>query len=190
MQYFAEDREFMNQTTVLPVVTVRHPITWLYALCQHSYSLQWTHDPEVCDFALYLKNPVRASFGYKVMHYDSLVDVWQDWYLQYFLERRFPLIMVRLEDVIFRPVPLVEKICNCVGGRFDPSEEFRTFQDSVNLGKGHGGHRSSGLVSTFIKYGKPLKNMYKRFAAKDRKIIKKVLKDDHGLLGAFNYRLL
>eukprot|EP00980_Cylindrotheca_fusiformis_P002459 scaffold584_cov132-Cylindrotheca_fusiformis.AAC.12 len=189
MQYFARDREYINQTAVLPVVTVRHPITWMYALCQHSYSLQWKHIPEICDVALNLTNPVTASFGYKTVSYDSLLHVWRDWYLQYFQERRFPLVMVRLEDVIFRPMPLVEEICSCIGGRFDPIAEFQILHDSANFGDGHGNHRSTGIVSTFIKYGKPLETFNKMFATNDWETMKDVLKDDHGLSEAFNYRL-
>lgn len=189
MQYYAKDREFMNQTSVLPVVTVRHPITWLYALCQYSYSLQWKHNSELCDSALYLENPVLASFGYKSQSYDSLIHLWRDWYLQYFQERRFPMIMVRLEDVIFRPAPVIEEICNCIGGHFDRDTEFKTFHDSVNFGEGHGNHRSAGIVSTFVKYGKPIQSLFSKFAARDWRIIRQVLGHDNGLVEAFHYRL-
>ena len=85
----------MNQTETLPVVTIRHPITWLYALCQYRYSLIWKHNPELCDFELHLKHgDVRAKFGYKHLDYKSLIDVWRDWYFEYYEERHYPLLMV------------------------------------------------------------------------------------------------
>lgn len=129
--------------------------------------------------------------GYKTIFYSSLVHVWRDWYRQYFHERSYPMLMVRLEDLIFRPVPVVQQICDCIGGRFDLKHQtFLIFKDSANQGKGHGKRRSTGLVSTFIKYGKPQKVFHEKFATKDWKIIKAVLKDDDGMMEMFNYKLL
>jgi hypothetical protein len=99
--------------------------------------------------------------------------------------------MVRLEDAIFRPKETVKQICDCIGGHFDPDgEKFVIFKDTTNHGKGHGKSRSTGLLSTFIKYGKPLKIYHEKFATKDWKIIKEALKEDDGMLEAFNYKLL
>ena len=155
--------------------------------CQHSYSLLWPHNPTMCDSALELKQKVRAAFGYKTMQYNSLIHVWRDWYSDYFEERRYPLLMIRLEDVIYRPKQVVEKVCECVGGTFIKAN-FIVHDEVANIGKGHGKHRSN-LIDTFIKHGKPLKSYHQKFHAKDWKIIRKVLQKDYGMLEAFNYQL-
>ena len=100
----------------------------------------------------------------------------------------------RLEDAIYRPIPLVEKICDCVGGQFkyERTKKFFVQEESTNVGPGHGSHRSDGLVDSFIKYGRPLQALHNKFSKGDWKIIGKVLKhgNDHGMLNAFQYKLL
>ncbi|KAL3936789.1 MAG: hypothetical protein SGBAC_007962, partial [Bacillariaceae sp.] len=191
MQYAARDREFMNQTAVLPVVTVRHPITWLNALCRHGYSLFWDHDSELCNTTLRLDQAVHAKFGYtnQSIVYDNLIDVWREWNLEYFQQREYPLLMIRLEDIVYRPKQVVEDVCHCIGGQLYSEKPFSIFADSMNVGKGHGEHRSSGLLSTFIEFAKPMKQWRHKFSKDDWEIVELVLQDDNGLLALLNYRI-
>lgn len=191
MKYAARDREFMNQTAVLPVVTVRHPITWLNALCHHGYSLQWKHNQSLCSQTLSLDQTVHAKFGYTniSVDFDSLVEVWRDWNLEYFEEQRYPLLMIRLEDIVYRPKPIVEAICQCLGGKLYTKKSFYVFDTSMNDGKGHGEYRSSGLLSAFVKFGIPLEHWSHQFSERDWRIMEQTLRRDNGLLAALNYRM-
>ena len=43
--------------------------------------------------------------------------MWDDWYCEYY-DADFPRLMVRLEDLVFRPAEVLERICACAGGQF------------------------------------------------------------------------
>ena len=117
--YAAPNYEHRNQTAVLPIISVRHPITWIHALCLHSYSLSWYHSSEYCNETLNLNKPVNARFGAaKHTMYKSLIHVWRDWNLLYFEQQQYPLLMVRHDDLVYRPEPVIKAICDCVGGSY------------------------------------------------------------------------
>ena len=117
--YAAPNYEHRNQTAVLPIVSIRHPITWMYALCLHSYNLVWYHHPDQCNETLNLHRPVNARFGAaKHTMYKSLLHVWRDWNLLYYEQRNYPLLMIRHDDLIYRPEQVVKTICDCVGGSY------------------------------------------------------------------------
>jgi len=45
--------------------------------------------------------------------------MWKEWYTPYFLDQKYnqtPRLMVRHEDMVYRPEKVIQKICNCVGG--------------------------------------------------------------------------
>ena len=188
LKHAANKMEHLNHTAVLPVVMVRHPYTWMYALCQHPYVLRWRHNLEGCDQRLFLQNPVTAGFGAQggdiPKVFDSLMHVWRDWNAIYYEENSYPFLMTRLEDMVFRPKEVVTKICDCVGGILE--EPFLYQQESANSGYGHGEHRSD-LVTAFVKYGSPLHKFHDMFTPMDWDIINQVLKDDHGMMEALGY---
>jgi hypothetical protein len=194
LKHIAKHQEARNQSAVLPVVTVRHPYTWLFALCKSPYTLSWEHRPDDCDRSLFLQHPVRANFGSALrnMTYDSLIHTWRDWNLAYLQQTDYPMLVVRMEDLVFRPREVIEQVCHCAGGRLrsdiDPMQPFVYFAESANLGKGHGNHRSD-LLSAIIRYGQPLTIFQKMFNELDWSIINETLDDDHGLSQALGYRL-
>ena len=198
--------KFLNQSAVLPVVTVRHPLTWMKALCQHPYTLHWNHDPKLCDQTLQLDQPVVANLGAgasgiipNYLYYDSLAHVWKEYYGGFLnTTQNFPLLVVRLEDLVFRPKPVVSKICDCVGGKLvlapspKSTSSFVYQHESANQGDGHGSSRSD-LVSAFIRYGTPpWHNFSSKWTTIDRVVIQEVLDEDGGgfeLMKAFGYHL-
>jgi len=194
LKHIAKHQEPRNQSAVLPIVMVRHPYTWLFALCQSSYSLFWTHNPDDCHHSLFLQNPVRAMFGSHLrnMTYDSLIHVWRDWNLDYFKQTDYPMLIVRMEDLVFRPMEVVRQVCHCAGGKLqseiDPMYPFIYTTTSANLGTGHGDHRSD-LLSSFIRQGRPLSSFRKLFIDLDWRIVNETLADDHGLIKTLGYKL-
>ena len=142
----------------------------------------------------------RVPYGFKQYNethnvtntYDSLADMWKLWYEPYFLPERYnqtPRLMVRHEDMVFRPEKVIKAVCECAGGKLAP--KFQYMEDAANQGKGHGKHRS-GLLDAWIKYGQSLDDWYARYNARDRVIMKRLFQDSddhHGIFEAFQYKL-
>jgi hypothetical protein len=136
-----------------------------------------------------LINPVlRVPYGFKnypnstnvTNSYNSLADMWVDWYKAYYLDTVYnntPRIMVRHEDLIYRPEKVITPICECVGGTIR-KDGFHYEEESANKGKGHGKHRS-GLLTAIIKYGQPLEDWYSSYTSIDRKIMKSILQGNN-----------
>jgi hypothetical protein len=183
-----------NYDAVLPIVAIRHPYTWMTAMCRHSYQTRWKHVRDHCYESLYLQNPIlKVPYGFKnyttiidsttgtsvtknvTNSYKSLADMWVEWYKPYYLDTIYnntPRIMVRHEDLVYRPKKVITSICECVGGTIR-SDGFQYKEDSANEGKGHGKHRS-GLLTAIIKYGQPLEDWYASYTSTDRTIMKAV----------------
>jgi hypothetical protein len=106
--------------------------------------------------------------------------------MEYFQQVDYPLLMVRLEDLVYRPKEVVTQICKCAGGRL--TEDFEYRQESANLGRGHGEHRSD-LLSAFVKYGRPLSMFQNMYTKRDWSIIRDVLNHDHGIMEALRYKV-
>jgi hypothetical protein len=158
---------------VLPVVMVRDPYTWMISECRNSYALSWPHQPEHCpnlipnEFdkdrfpRLGGKATVPVLFqlgrvGNKVdMRLDSLADAWNEWNRQYFDLAEIPRIMVRFEDLIFRPKELIEAVCACGGGR-PKNDTFQYHPENFKAGAtnttGHNSHTT--LLTAMINFGK------------------------------------
>jgi hypothetical protein len=68
-------------------------------------------------------------------------------------------------------------------------KEFHYRTESSNLGPGHGHHGGSDLLSSFVKYGKPLEDYYHMLSPVDQRVVRNVLKNDEGLTGAMGYTL-
>jgi hypothetical protein len=154
----------INQTNVLPVVVIRDPISWMYSMCGHPYAANWKHSKDVCP-KLFVSdnhspnnhgtpklNPVRVRYAMDVSRsYESLVGLWNEWYREWMEEVDFPFLMMRFEDLLFHPVPVVRSICNCVGG-FPKQTEFWY---NANSAKGEIGPHTggSGLFQSIVRYG-------------------------------------
>jgi len=202
-----------NREAIMPVVAIRHPYTWMLAMCKHSYNTQWYHDRGKCHLTPHLENPIKkVPYGFQAYNethnvtntYSSLAEMWMEWYKPYFLEQQYnqsPRIMVRHEDMVYRPEKVVSKLCECVGGTnnnnitkdWDAPGGFQYMEQGANMGRGHGVERS-GLLTAVIKYGQPLRNWYDMYNGIDRKIMKARFqgeKDPHfkNIFETFQYRL-
>ena len=159
-------------------------------------SAWWRRDTSRCDYAAELGNTISVRFGsnpydertgnQKRLRYNGVAQFYREWYSDFFLNTSYPMAMARFEDVIFRPEVAVRQICECVGGR--PLQEFSYRHETVNLGPGHGHHGNSGLLTSFVKYGKPLEEYYEMFSRQDKRIMKFVFRNDDGFLEAMGYK--
>mmetsp|Transcript_15499 Transcript_15499/g.28863 ORF Transcript_15499/g.28863 Transcript_15499/m.28863 type:complete len:449 (+) Transcript_15499:273-1619(+) len=197
-------REYVeNPMAVLPIVSIRHPYTWMSSMCRHGYGTQWTHNTQLCHKTLGLRSPVReVPYGAKSNgthfipnNYTSLAHMYMEWYSSYFYEQQYKRLMIRFEDLVFRPKEVVTRVCECVGGTirsWKGKGKFVYKTKVSNKGPGHG--QRSDLLTAFTKYGQPLDSFYAQYDAKDREITKKAFHGDEvdktGIFQTFQYKLL
>ena len=114
--------------------------------------------------------PLWTRYKSGNMHHDSLAHMWKDWYQDYFdnhdlsptaekKEGSYPRLMVRLEDLVFTPEPLLRSICACVNGTFgraDGSSDALTLVATSAKGGDEGahihGHNRTTLADAMIQH--------------------------------------
>lgn len=152
-----------NVTNVLPVATIKDPLTWMGSMCRHSYAAKWQHRSDHCpnlvpnDFDRNKLNveteTVPVSVRYNdthSTHHDSLAHLWNDWYNGYRMAD-FPRLIIRFEDLMYHPEEVVSTVCTCGGGVMRDGN-FTYMLDSA---KGSTGahHGAAGLAAAMIRYG-------------------------------------
>ena len=157
----------VNQTEVLPVVTIKDPYTWMQSMCRHSYTLNWRHHEDHCpnlmpsevEFKKFrgLKHdeaiPVKIRYSSeRIGMHQSLAHTWNDWNNEYFAEAKFPKLIVRFEDVLIHPQEVVTQVCECAGGIISNPKKFRIVEGTAKYDSGpHTGTNS--LIPSLQRYG-------------------------------------
>ena len=118
-------------------------------MCRHHYTATWPHDEhrhcpnlipddqDRSEFRLRLigQDTVPVKVNYKgadiIRHHESLVHFWNEWYKEY-LDADFPRIIVRYEDLVFRPKETTKQVCECFGGTLN--ERFQYVVDTAKKG--------------------------------------------------------
>eukprot|EP00536_Pseudo-nitzschia_multiseries_P011089 jgi/Psemu1/259562/estExt_Genewise1Plus.C_3620006 len=148
----------VNKTSVMPIVLVRDPFTWMQSMCKHAYEARWPHTklcPNLANDKL-LKNGQPDIVPLKVRYkppadYKSLAHYWAQWYKEY-LEADYPRLIVRFEDIQFHAKELVETVCQCAGAV--PRNEDALFRYVVDSAKWGAAHKSqTNMISAMAKYG-------------------------------------
>lgn len=124
--------------------------------------------------------PVRVRYKSTVEFHKSLAHMWLDWYKEYSYAT-FPRLMIRLEDVVFRPGEVLKQVCDCVDGKLalnltmkgDPAKS----DDRVH------GKNNTNLVNAMRSH--IYSNRTRRMTADDVQFAKQVLKDS--IVGEFGY---
>jgi len=57
--------------------------------------------------------------------YDSLADMWSDWYRSY-IDAEFPRLIIRFEDTLFHAEKIMEIISKCVGAPMEIQYQYHT----------------------------------------------------------------
>jgi hypothetical protein len=189
-------KEYVDPSTVLPVVLIRDPYFWMQSLCRHNYGAQWLHTNEHCpnlvpnevDYKTFNfpkgTIPVRIKYDFAVRKWDSLAHLWTDWYRQYYQDADYPRLFVRYEDLVFYPKQVTQQICECAGGTLLAQEDFIYEVESAKFGPGHGEARTS-WVSAMIRYGSARKRL-EGLTTEDLRLARNVL--DMELMQAFSYQ--
>ncbi|GKY90337.1 hypothetical protein MPSEU_000007700 [Mayamaea pseudoterrestris] len=164
-QHAATHAQEISKNDILPVVTIRNVWTWMQSMCHHPYAAQWEHyekcphlkvakDKTQQQQQVYDWNNVTVTYGAGKMSYQSLVHLWNDWYSSYMNpSASYPLIMIRMEDLVFHTESTISQVCACAGGQLQ--QPFQFVHDSAK--KDSPGHDTrTGYVEAWIKYGKPM----------------------------------
>ncbi len=105
--------------------------------------------------------PVRVSARYqefkgrpKSVRYDSLVDLWNQWYTNYLnITSDFPRLMIRYEDILLYPTEVITAACQCGGGTVintnDADNRISHFEQSA---KPFHFKNGTGLVKAMARY--------------------------------------
>jgi hypothetical protein len=175
----------------LPIVIVRDPLHFMQSMCRHPYATRWRHGDHHCpnlvpsdsDRAHY-KN-LQETFGVTVkfdsnssVHFDSLAELWSTWYNEY-LEADYPILIIRFEDLVFRPVSVMEKVAECMGGVVNQPFSYR-----LRTSKSHGS--GTDFVKAVIKTGDAVGRANNMTAA-DLEYARQHL--DEGLMSRLHYRI-
>ncbi len=156
---------------------------------------RWDHKKSECHMTLNLTAPIKGvPYGAKTIknNYTSLAHMFMDWYMPYFQERQYKRLMIRFEDLVYRPKEVITKVCECAGGTIKGFKgKFLYKTTTSNKGQGHG--KRSDLLSAFAKYGQPLSEFYEQYDPNDRDVVKQVFYDTTGeekeILKTFRYKL-
>ena len=120
-----------KKKSVLPIVSIRHPYTWMAGMCWKSYGAKWPHPatcPHLVESADSMK-PINVRIANDT--YDSLAHLWNDWYHQYWKEAKYPFLMVRNEDLIFHAETVTTQVCHCAGGAIRSDRPFSHYVESA-----------------------------------------------------------
>lgn len=128
-------------------------------MCRHDYAARWHRDakhPLHCPNLVYPSNTssVSVKVYYKdfILHHNSLIQFWNDWYNDY-INAKFPRLIIRYEDLIFHPKTITKLVCKCAGGDMKYNDNnFIYITDSAKKGKAHGSEKT-GYIDALIKYG-------------------------------------
>ena len=172
-----------DQESVLPVVVIKDPLTWIVSMCRNPYAARWKRGPDIpCPSLVHLDDHTKTyevDVAFKKdrhSQYSSLVDFWNTWYLSWF-DQTFPFLMVRYEDLLFRPEKVIGGICRCGGGVMN--EEFHTVEESAKNRSNAYGHSDA-----MARYGNATKRTEK-FTTVDRRYFDGAV--DGGLMEMFHY---
>ena len=95
------------------------------------YAAKFRHGQAQCcpHPVMHTATDVRFRKERPPLNYSSLLHFWSDWNNAY-ANWPEPRLMVRYEDLLWRPVETVGAVCSCVGGMTAPPRDFDPILDS------------------------------------------------------------
>jgi hypothetical protein len=125
--------------------------------------------------------PVYVKYNRETMNHDSLADMWNDWYSDYY-NASFPRVIVRYEDLLFYGKEVTTAACECFGGKM--KKPFVHVGDSAKKGDIH--MNKTSLLDNLIKFGhKKDTDLIKGMTAEDLEFARERFAGD--MMEAFAY---
>jgi len=158
----------VDANEIMPMVTIRDPLIWLKSMCRHKYTAVWEGFKNKNHCPNFLVNNLKMNVKYGgvggfVHTYKSVLHLWNDFYQDY-KNVDIPFLLVRFEDLVFRPKETITKVCECGGGMMFTKNKFKYIVNSAKKGDAaHGNMKDrTGFVDALVKYGK-IEKRYKDF---------------------------
>jgi hypothetical protein len=129
--------------------------------------------------------PVEVHYKSDTINHTSLVDMWKDWYQEYY-DSPLPRLMIRLEDLVFHPGQVLKQVCECVGGVFVGFDKMELQGESPKKGqeKTHG-KNPTNLADAMVHH--VFANRTNGMTVDDIKFAKYTLMGDDSLMDEFGY---
>lgn len=176
---------------VMPIVVIRDPLTWMQTMCRapylvESYVLVRGDEPISQDQplssvrrrladcpSLTRGNPaVQIPAMMSNMSWPTLLHLWKDWYNDYIRSNQ-PYLMVRWEDLVFRPRDVVNVIRHCTGAIWKESS-FVHVVDQAKWEHVRELGPQSNWISAMIKHAHPPRR-WRRLTAADWNLARSIL---------------
>lgn len=136
----------INASEVLPVVVVKDPYTWAQSMCRNPYSVVFERR-STCPSPL---GTTTVPWPSAPRTYESLPHLWAAWHRDY-LDFDEPRLLLRYEDLLWRPRDTLERVCACVGGRLVDAFDDIT-RSAKDQGHGHDATARSSRSDALQRY--------------------------------------
>lgn len=182
-----------NYKEALPVVVLRDPLQFLHSLCKHPYSAFFRHDkhcpnliPDENDRRSFRVLPdvfkVRVKYDLEkkiLKEYTSLIHLWNEWYLDYWNNADFPVLYIRMEDLMLYPKEVLTRVAKCMDVKVR-----EPFMLKMETAKSHGS--KTDLIHALIQTGNKTRRV-SNMTSEDLEYVRSHVEQD--LLERFHYTL-
>ena len=196
---FNDWKTFRYDESVM-IVIIKDIYTWIKSMCNNNYDFKYytseweLHCPkQVNETELEWIPESRGSMDNSITntsngYFPNMIKVWNLFYHQWIStidQSKYPVLIVRFEDLLLRPVPLVKKLCRCFG--YNELIDDDVFVPSA-AAKDHSfmgvNFKSNDRLSAMEKYADPLYR-FKDFEAYDLTFIDRHV--NRTIMDIFNY---
>jgi len=176
------------------VTTVKDPIQWMASTCRAPYFNFHAGASDKCP------SPVTQLSGryFADSSFKSLPGIWSDWTGEYFRNNDLPIdqsnnesqpqaLMVRFEDLLFKPEETVAQVCGCLGYGSKRGEEFQILESQAKWGRAHEG--ATNRSQTLKQYTLKRSALLARLTNEDKAFMKKTFEESQAepILKEFHY---
>lgn len=176
---------------VVPIVIIRHPLTWMQSMCTSPYKAKWKHTKVHCpnlvanaeDAALFPSALTQGDLvpavltAQKQRAFATLLDLWIEWYAEYLTSNR-PRLIVRFEDILVRPDAVVDQVRECL--RLEHRQSSFVYVVGPIKWDQKYVKKQSSMVSAIIKYGNGI-DRFRNMTAQDLQVAREKLGEGYGL---------
>jgi hypothetical protein len=193
----AKHSEAYTKNHVLPIVVIRDPLTWMQSMCATPYMVQplFRASGGGDDARLscpHLTTDTATTTTHTVSMptmtertWSTLLHLWNDWYREYLHEYKEPFLMVRFEDLLFRPRTVLNVVRQCAGAVWAEEDAFTYIVDQSKWEHARFYGPQSTMLSAMIKHGNAARRV-KGMTEVDVQIARNVL--DKELMQIFGYQ--
>ena len=184
------------------VFVIKDPLTWMKSMCKANYDFRYQNKEWFFNSCPGGGRIEESRFDWlplnrgKIMNrgvnktsngwFDSMIHLWSAWYSSLTTEidgRKYPYLIVRFEDMLFRPQSVVTQFCKCLGKcklQSDVDPQHVIIQEEAS--KGHGNPRNRTM--SFWSYSRP-EYRYDGYTREDLEYLSQHV--NHTLLEMFGY---